>query len=320
MSPKTIQPGDTLAAREVIANKVHRTPVVRSSYFSDQARCDVHLKLELFQKTGSFKVRGVSNKLNSLTPVERAEGVISLSAGNHAQAVAWGANQFNIPATLIMPEGAVPSKLAATQGYGGEVLTTSGNLLEYCHSIQNERGLLLIHPFDDPLIIAGHSTLGLEIIEDVPEVDYIIVGVGGGGLISGAAAAIKARKPSAKVIGVEPEGAPTMTSSLEKGEPVHLEGVDTIADGLAAPFVGQHNLDHVREFVDEVVLVSDAEIVHAMKQIWTRCKILAEPAASASVAALLQKKVAIPEGATVVCVVSGGNVDVNGLPTLLNKM
>ena len=319
MNPKTIQPEDTLAAREVIADKVHRTPTVRSSYFSDQARCDVHLKLELFQKTGSFKVRGVSNKLNSLTPAERAQGVISLSAGNHAQAVAWGASQFGIPATLIMPEGAVPSKLTATREYGGEVLTTSGNLLEYCHTIQEERGLLLIHPFDDPLIIAGHSTLGLEIVEDVPEVDYVIVGVGGGGLISGVAAAIKARKPSVKVIGVEPEGAPTMTTSLAKGEPVHLEGVDTIADGLAAPFVGQHNLDHVREFVDEVVLVSDAEIVSAMKLIWTRCKVLAEPAASASVAALLQKRVAIPEGATVVCVISGGNVDVNGLQALLSK-
>lgn len=318
MSPKTIQPEDTLAAREVIAKKVHRTPIVRSSYFSDQTRCDFYLKLELFQKTGSFKVRGVSNKLNSLTPAERAQGVVSLSAGNHAQAVAWGASQFGIPATLIMPEGAVPGKLEATRGYGGKVLTTAGNLLEYCLSIQKERDLLLIHPFDDPLIIAGHSTIGLEIVEDLPEVDYVIVSIGGGGLISGIAAAVKAGKPSVKIIGVEPEGAPTMTRSLDKGEPVHLDDIDTIADGLAAPFVGQHNLDHVREFVDEIVLVSDAEIVSAMKLIWTRCKVLAEPAACATVAALLQERVAIPEGATVVCVLSGGNVNMNDLQALLD--
>lgn len=317
MRSKIVQLQDVLAAREVISARVHRTPMVRSSYFSKRTQTNLYLKLELFQKTGCFKVRGVSNKLNSLTTAEKSQGVISLSAGNHAQAVAWGARQLGIPATLIMPEGAVQSKVEATRGYGGEVLTTPGNLLEFCLSIQKERGLLLIHPFDDPLIIAGHGTIGLEIVEDVPDLEYVIVGVGGGGLISGIATAIKAQKPNVKVIGVEPAGAPTMTRSLEKGEPVHLEKVDTIADGLAAPFVGQHNLDHVQKFVDEIVIVSDFEIVNAMKLIWARCKVLAEPAAAASVAALLQKKVGIPEGATVVCVLSGGNVDIDGIQKLL---
>jgi len=351
MDSKLVQLQDVLAAREVISAKVHRTPTVRSGYLSTRTRTNLHLKLELFQKTGCFKVRGVSNKLNSLSAAEKSQGVITLSAGNHAQAVAWGARQFGISATLIMPEGSqgvitlsagnhaqavawgarqfgisatlimpegsVQSKVEATEGYGGEVLTTAGNLLEFCLSIQKERGLLLVHPFDDALIIAGHGTIGLEIVEDVPDVEYVIVGVGGGGLISGIATAIKAQRPNAKVIGVEPAGAPTMTRSLDKGEPVHLEKVDTIADGLAAPFVGWHNLDHVRKFVDEIVIVSDFEIVNAMKLIWARCKVLAEPAASASVAALLEKKVGIPEGATVVCVLSGGNVDVDGIEKLL---
>jgi threonine dehydratase len=317
MSSKIVQLQDVLAAREVISARVHRTPTVSSTYLSERTHTNLHLKLELFQKTGCFKVRGVTNKLNSLTAAEKSQGVITLSAGNHAQAVAWGSRQLGIPATLIMPEGSVQSKIDATQGYGGEVLTTPGNLLEFCLSVQKERGLLLVHPFDDPLIIAGHGTIGLEIVEDVPDVDCVIVGVGGGGLISGIATAIKAQRPNAKVIGVEPEGAPTMTRSLEKGEPVHLETVNTVADGLSAPFVGQLNLDHVQKFVEEVVIVSDFEIVNAMKLIWARCKVLAEPAAAATVAALLEEKVSIPEGATVVCVLSGGNVDMDGIEKLL---
>ncbi|MFQ5652102.1 MAG: threonine/serine dehydratase [bacterium] len=319
MTAKIVQLPDMLAARKIISGRVHRTPMVRSSYFSERTHTELYLKLELFQKTGSFKVRGVSNKLSSLSGKEKKQGVISLSAGNHAQAVAWGAAQFGIPATLIMPEKSVQSKLEATRGYGGEVLTTAGNLLDFCLSVQKERGLLLIHPFDDPMIIAGHSTAGLEIIEEVPEVDYVIVGVGGGGLISGISAAIKAKRPQAKVIGVEPEGAPTMTRSLEKGVPVHLETLDTVADGLAAPFVGQHNLEHVRKFVDDLVLVSDAEILHALKLIWERCKVLAEPAGAASMAALLSNKVKVPAGATVVCMISGGNVDLGSIHKLINS-
>jgi threonine dehydratase len=168
-----------------------------------------------------------------------------------------------------------------------------------------------------PSLLPATARSDWKSLEDVPDLEYVIVGVGGGGLISGIATAIKAQKPNVKVIGVEPAGAPTMTRSLEKGEPVHLEKVNTIADGLAAPFVGQHNLDHVQKFVDEIVIVSDFEIVNAMKLIWGRCKVLAEPAAAASVAALLEKKVSIPEGATVVCVLSGGNVDIDGIQKLL---
>ena len=308
---------EILQARETIAGKVHRTPMTHSSYFSDQVDSEVFLKLELFQKTGSFKVRGVTNKMQSLTDEEKEKGVISLSAGNHAQAVAWGAAQYNIPATIIMPANSVSSKQAATRDYGGEVLLTDGNLLDYCLAVQKARDLYLVHPFDDPKIIAGHGTAGLEIVEDVPNADVVIVGIGGGGLISGIAAAIKAKNPRTRIIGVEPEGAPTMTRSLAKGAPEHLSELNTVADGLAAPFVGQHNLNHVQQFVDEVLLVSDVEILNALTLIWSRCKVLAEPAACASVAALLSGKIEIPSGATVVCMISGGNVDLAGIQALL---
>ena len=308
---------EILAAREVISSRVHRTPTVSASYLGQLTGTKLHLKLELFQKTGSFKVRGVINKLSSLRQAERKKGVISLSAGNHAQAVAWAAQQFGIQSTIIMPAKSVQSKLDATRGYGGEVLQTDGNLLEFCLSVQEERDLLLVHPFDDPEIIAGHGTIGLEILEDLPEPDYVIVGVGGGGLISGIAAAVKGRRPETKIIGVEPEGAPTMSRSLAEQAPVHLDRIDTIADGLGAPFVGHLNLVHVQRFVDEVVMVSDAEILRALRLVWERCKVLAEPAASASVAALLSNKIEIPEGARVVCVLSGGNVDLDGIHNLL---
>jgi threonine dehydratase len=260
------------------------------------------------------------NKLNSLSSKEKEKGVISLSAGNHAQALAWGAAQFGVPATITMPANSVKSKIEATCNYGGEVLLTEGNLLEYCLSVQKERNLLLVHPFDDPDIIAGHGSIGLEIVEDVPDVDYVIVGIGGGGLISGIAAAVKAKNPYVKVIGVEPEGACAMSQSLERNETVHLDRVDTVADGLSAPFAGEYTLAHVQKFVDDVVIVSDIEILHALKLIWDRCKVLAEPAATSTLAAMLFNKVHLPKGATVVCVLSGGNVNMDDIQNLINPV
>jgi threonine ammonia-lyase medium form len=308
---------DVLKAREVIAGRVHRTPVMGSSYLGEQVGVQLTFKLELFQKTGSFKPRGVLNKLHHLSPRDQGKGVITLSAGNHAQALAWAATQSGISSTVIMPATSLRSKIEATQDYGGEVVLTEGDLLETCLTIQKERGLTLVHPFDDPEIIAGQGTVGLEILEDVPEVDAVVVGVGGGGLISGIATVLKAEKPEVKVIGVEPEGACAMSQSLQHGEPVHLDRVDTIADGLAAPFAGEHTLAHVQRFVDEVVIVSDDEIVEAMGLILERCKVVAEPAAAATLAALLSRKVSLPGGFTVVCVLSGGNVDRERLKTLL---
>jgi threonine ammonia-lyase medium form len=315
--PSLIGKQDILYAREVIAGRVHRTPLVSSSYLGQQLGVRLYFKLELFQKTGSFKPRGVLNKLHHLRPEEAQQGVITLSAGNHAQALAWAATASGISSTVVMPAASLRSKIEATRGYGGEVVLTEGDLLETCLAIQKERGLTLVHPFDDPMIIAGQGTLGLEILEDVPQVDAVIVGVGGGGLISGIATSLKAEKPGVKVIGVEPEGASAMSQSLRRGEPVHLDRVDTIADGLAAPFAGQHTLAHVQRYVDDMVIISDEGIVEAVGLILERCKVVAEPAAAASLAAMLSAKVSLPSAATVVCVLSGGNVDRERLKTLL---
>ncbi|HEX6048312.1 MAG TPA: threonine/serine dehydratase [Gemmatimonadaceae bacterium] len=310
---------DIAAARDAIRHRLHYTPVVRSTYLGERVGGRVHLKLELFQKTGSFKPRGVLNRLAHLSDAERRRGLISLSAGNHAQAVAWAAREYDVSATIVMPANASATKVAATRGYGGNVVQTDGDLLATALSYQRERGLTLVHPFDDPYVIAGQGTVGLEIVEQVPEVGLVLVGVGGGGLISGVAAAVKALAPNARVVGVEPEGAPGMTESLRRGEPVRLDRVDTIADGLAAPFAGRLNYAHVAALVDEMVLVSDAEIAAAIPVLMERCKILPEPAAAAATAALLSGKVVPPPNATTAVVVSGGNMDLGRLVEILHN-
>ncbi len=314
---KLVTQDNILAARTVISDRVHRTPMIHSTYLSEQVGGQLYFKLELFQKTGSFKPRGVLNKLYHLSQADKQRGVITLSAGNHAQALAWGATQMGIAATVVMPATAVRSKVEATQSYGGEVILTEGDLLEACLALQKERDLTLVHPFDDPLIIAGQGTVGLEILEDVPDVNVVVVGVGGGGLISGIATALKTQNPAIKVVGVEPVGATAMTESLQRNEPVHLDGVDTVADGLAAPFAGQHTLAHVQAYVDELVMVSDPEIVTAMGLIMERCKVVAEPAAAATLAAVLSGKIDLPQGSKVVCLLSGGNIDRERLRALL---
>ena len=308
---------DILAAREVIGNRLHRTPVVTSSSIGKALGIQLYLKLELFQKTGSFKPRGVLNKLHHLPPDEKQRGVISLSAGNHAQALAWAATQEGIASTLFMPANSVPSKIEATRNYGGTVILTAGNLLEDCLTMQREQNLTLVHPFDDPFVIAGQGTVGMEILEDLPDVDVVVVGVGGGGLISGIATAIKRARPAVKIVGVEPEGADAMIRSLEHGAPVHLPRVDTVADGLAAPFAGHHTLAHVQAFVDEMVRVSDAEIIAMMGLIMERTKVMAEPAAASTLAALHAGRVSLPANANVLCVLCGGNVDPASLKTFL---
>ena len=294
-----------VAAREVIRGRLHYTPVMSSAYLSDRVGAPVHLKLELFQKTGSFKPRGVLNRLANMSDEERRRGLITLSAGNHAQAVAWAAREYGVPATVVMPSRATQAKVDATRGYGGAVLQTDGDLLATALELQRERDLTLVHPF----VIAGQGTLGLEVVEQVPDVETVVVGVGGGGLIAGVAAAVKATRPNARVIGVEPVGAAGMTESLRRGEPVRLDRLDTIADGLAAPFAGRLNYLHVRELVDDMVLVTDDEIIAAIPVLMERCKVMPEPAGAAAVAALLAGKVTLASGSTTVAVVSGGNID-----------
>ncbi len=314
---KLVDLDDILEAQAVLAGRVHRTPIIGSTYLGKQTGVRLYFKLELFQKTGSFKPRGVLNTLHHLSPADKQKGVITLSAGNHAQALAWATSQAGIRSTVVMPATAPQSKIEAAQGYGAEVILTEGDLLEACLAIQQKRDLTLVHPFDDPMIIAGQGTVGLEILDDMPETDAVLVGIGGGGLISGIATAVKAGKPGIKVFGVEPEGASAMTQSLRRGEPVHLDRLDTVADGLAAPFAGRHTLKHVQAYVDDVVIVSDREIVEAMGLILERCKVVAEPAAAAPLAALLSGKIHLPEASTVVCVLSGGNVDRMRLKALL---
>jgi threonine dehydratase len=308
---------EILAACDVIAGRVHRTPILGSTMLGEQAGVRLFFKPELLQKTGSFKVRGVLNALHHLSPEERQRGVVTLSAGNHAQALAWGARQYGITAVVVMPKDAPKSKVEATTAYGGEVVLTEGSLLETTLAIQRDRDLTLVHPFDDPRIIAGQGTVGLEIVEDVPNVDVVVVSVGGGGLISGVATAVKAMRPEVKVFGVEPEGSAVMKKSLERGEPIALEDRATIADGLNSPFAGRHTLAHMQALVDDLILVDDDRIVEALRLILARTKLLAEPAAAAALAGLLGGGLDIAKGSTVVCVLSGGNVDLERLKEFL---
>ena len=316
-STELVSLDDMRAAADVIAPNVHRTPITSSKYLGDITGSSLYLKLEMFQKTGSFKPRGVLNKMASLTDEEKGRGVVSLSAGNHAQALAYAATMAGAPSVIVMPEGAVRAKVEATRGYGGEVILTDQDLLKTALEVQRERGMTLVHPFDDLHTIAGTGTLGLELIEDIPLVDVVICGIGGGGLISGVAAALKLQNRGIRVIGVEPGGAPGMTLALEKGEPVHMTTLDTVADGLAAPFVGQHNLDHVRAFVDDVITVQDSQIGEGMRLLLERTKVLSEPAGAASLAALLSGQTGLRGGESVICVLSGGNVDGARLAELL---
>jgi threonine dehydratase len=309
---------DVQRASAVIAGRVHRTPLLSATLLGRRVRTGagggvrLYLKAENLQKTGSFKPRGVLNKLRSLRPEEKRRGLITISAGNHAQALAYGAAAEGLRCVVVMPEGASETKVAASRAYGAEVVIhgTMHQAFEKVEELREARGLTLVHPFDDPFIIAGQGTVGLEILEDLPDVEVVVVPIGGGGLISGIAAAIKQSRPSTRVIGVEPQGAATLTEALRAGKPVRLASVATIADGLTAPIAGAHTLAHVRAFVDEIVLVSEAELSEGVRAVLQHAKLLAEPAGAAGVAALLAGTVAAQSGARVAAVLSGGNVDV----------
>ena len=300
-----IELGDITNAQPIIAGRVHRTPLMSSMSLGRRTNAHLYFKAEVFQKTGSFKPRGAINKLHHLTEEERKRGVITISSGNQAQGLAYAASLFGISATVVMPHTTPANKVSATKGYGAEVVLTEGALLTTCLEIQKERNLTLVHPFDDPHVVAGQGTIGLEILDDLPEVDAVFVPVSGGGLISGIATAIKLKKPAVKIVGVEPIGASAMWQSLQRKAVVHLDKIDTIAEGLAAPFVGELNLALVQKYVDELVLVSDDEMIEALGLILEWCKILTEPAGAAGFAALLFKKANIPSGSEVVCLLSG---------------
>jgi threonine dehydratase len=295
-------------ARAALAGKVHLTPLTSSATLSGLAGRPVYLKLENLQKTGSFKPRGALYNMMQLPEEARRKGVITISAGNHAQAVAWAARSFSAPAVVVMVASASRTKIDATRGYGAEVVLEGDirQALARLETLRQERGLSYVHPFDDDRTIAGQATVGLEILSQLPDPETVVVGVGGGGLISGVALAIKALRPQTRVIGVEPEGAAVMRLSLDQGSPARMDKCNTIADGLAAPFAGERNFEIVRSCVDDLVLVSDAEIRSAMRLLLSRCKLLAEPAGAAATAAVLEGRV--QGSGSVVAIVSGGNV------------
>jgi threonine dehydratase len=312
---------DTIrAARDRIAGRLHVTPALASQTLADRSNtASVWLKCESLQKAGSFKVRGALNAVIQLDAAARARGVVTVSAGNHAQALAWAAASVGAPCTVVMPATASESKAAASAGYGARVVRhgTAADAFAKAHELAAEHGYTLVHPFDDIDVLAGAGTVGLEILDQVPNVEIVVVPIGGGGLIAGIASAIKQINPKVTVVGVEPEGAAAMHNSLIAGHPVTLDTIDTIADGLAAPFAGELTYPVVRDIADGVVLVTDDEIAAAMSLILMRCKLLAEPAGAAATAALLAGKVPQAAGKRVVAILSGGNVDLDRLKSLL---
>ena len=295
-----VERSDVERAAEVIRGRLLRTPLLSCRTLAP----DAFLKAELLQRTGSFKPRGVLTKLASLTAEEKARGVIAISAGNHAQAVAWGSAQEGLDALVVMWSGASEAKIAATRGYGAAVdleAADPGEAFRRLDVLLEETGRTLVHPFDDPFTIAGQGTVGLEILEDLPDVETIVVPIGGGGLISGVAVAAAGR---ARVVGVEPEGSTAMHSALAAGERVEVTPI-SIADGLNAPHAGRNALAIAQEHVEKVVLVTEEEIATGFRFLYERAKLACEPAGAAAVAAVLAGKI---DGGRVVCIVSGGNV------------
>jgi threonine dehydratase len=306
-------------ARAIVSPKIYKTPLVTSRMLSEHTGLDVRLKAEMFQKTGSYKIRGPLNKFAYLSEGQKARGVICSSAGNHAQGVALAARLNGMHAVVVMAENATASKVAATRAYGAEVVlhgTIWDEANEKAKELVADRGLTYIHPFDDPQLVAGQGTLGLEVYEDFPDVNLVIVPIGGGGLISGVAMALKSINPKVKIIGVESSGAPGMQKSVEAGHVVTLDRVDCIIDGLRVKRVGEYTHAVVSQFVDDIVTLPDSDIFDAVIWIMSHCKLVVEGAAAAPVAALLNGKIKAPSGSRCVCVLSGGNVNLDQLKGL----
>ncbi|HZR96614.1 MAG TPA: pyridoxal-phosphate dependent enzyme [Gaiellaceae bacterium] len=297
-------------AARVIAGRVHRTPLLGSRTLSERLGAQAFLKAELFQRTGSFKARGALNRLEELTADERARGVITISAGNHAQAVAFAAQAAGLDALVVMWQGADESKVAATKGYGAAVDQQAANPTDAfarLDELQRETGRTLVHPFNDPAVIAGQGTVALEILEDRAVPDVVVVPVGGGGLVSGIATAVKARVPEARVIAVEPERSPALHAALAAGRSVPV-APESEANALNAPFAGEACVEICSRLGVEPVLVTEEELADAFRWLYSRTKMACELGAAASTAALLSGKVAVEQGSTVVAVVSGGNI------------
>lgn len=306
---------DFAAARARIAEHIHHTPLLGSRQLSEHTGAEVRLKAEMFQRVGSYKIRGPLNKFTFLSEEEKRRGVVCSSAGNHAQGVALAARLHGIRAVVCMAENATPAKVAATRAYGAEVVLHGriwDEANEKARELVRTQGLTYVHPFDDPDLIAGQGTLGLEIVTDWPSVDVVVVPIGGGGLISGVSMAIKSHNPRARVIGVESSDGPAMQASVAAGRAVTIE-CNTIIDGLRVQRVGEHTLSVVQRFVDDIVTLPDRDIFDAMIWVMERCKLVVEGAAAAPVAALLHGLIDLEPGARVACVLSGGNLNLDPL-------
>jgi threonine dehydratase len=316
----TVTLADVERARAVVAPYIYRTPLLTSRALGERIGAEAHLKAENLQRTGSFKPRGIVNAVRSLTPEQRGRGIVTMSAGNAAQAVAYAGRMVEARVTVAMPESAPKTKVDATRGYGAEIAFAPNmtELRALVAKLQQESGAHFVHPYDDETVIAGHGTLALEVLEDLPEADLFVVGVGGGGLISGIAVAVAAKRPSARVIGVEPAGANAMRRALDAGRPVPLEKVQTIADGLAAPIAGELTFEIVRRLVADVLVIGDDAIADGVRFLANRARLVVEPAGAACVGALLAGAVAVKRGERVVAVLSGGNVDAARLAEILS--
>jgi threonine dehydratase len=310
--------GDLEAAARRLASVAVRTPLLPADILSDRAGVPIWIKPEMLQRGGAFKFRGAYNFLSQLDPGERARGVVAPSSGNHAQAVALAAKLFRVPATVVMPTTVTPAKRSGAERLGARVVlagTTTFDRLMRAEELVRDEGLTLVPPYDDHRIIAGQGTVGLEIAADLPNVDTVLVPVGGGGFSAGVAAAIKQRLPRARVVGVEPTGAPKLTRARAAGHPVKLEHSGGLADGLLAVEIGTVTFAHHERFLDDVVLVDDTALRGAMRLLLDRMKLVVEPSGAITVAALLEK-IVVPQGPTV-AILSGGNIEWSGLRDIL---
>jgi len=301
-------------------NEIKKTPLIHSPTFSKLTDSEVYLKAEFRQRTGSFKIRGAYYKIKSLSDEEKKHGVVAASAGNHAQGMAFASSLEKIHCTIVMPKNASPAKVAATRGYGADVILEGVNYDESsakAKEIAKETGATMIHAFDDPQIIAAQGVIGLEILDDLPDVDEIYLPIGGGGLAAGTLIAIKEKNPNIKVIGVQSRSFPSMYESLKQGSLTACGGERTIADGISVKIPGQLTFDIISELIDEIVLVDDTEITKAMFLLMERMKFVVEPAGAASLAYLISKKPA--PGKKVVAILAGGNVDMYLLGQIVDK-
>jgi len=307
-------------AKSIQGKEIRKTPLLHSPFFSQLIGSDIYLKSEFQQKTGSFKIRGAYYKIKSLTAEEKKNGVVAASAGNHAQGVAYASSLEKIPCTIVMPEHASPAKIAATRGYGANIIlqgTTYDESWTKAKEISEKTGAKIIHAFDDPQIIAAQGVIGLEILDDLPDVDEIYLPIGGGGLAAGVLIAVKTKNPKIKVIGIQSKAFPAMKESLSSGSLKSTEGNRTIADGISVQKPGKLTFSIIKDLIDDIVLVDDSQIIKAMFLLMERAKIVIEPAGAVGIAYLLENKPA--PGKKIVTILAGGNVDMYLLGQIVDK-